>query len=100
MPRRKKVEIAPTKFFRFPEIIVNGQTIERGEIIKIQNEHAMRFKFDSLVTNTETGVQWVDCYEVHKARTGCLRSFRLERVKRIPKRRVRRARRTTAGAAS
>ena len=100
MPRRKKVEIKETKFFRFPEIIVDGHTIERGEIIKIQNEHGLRFKFDSLVTNTETGVQWVDCYEVHKARTGVLRSFRLERVKRIPKRRVRRARRATASTTS
>lgn len=96
MPRRKKVELPPTKFFRYPEITVDGQTIEKGEIIKVKDEWGMRFKFDCLVTNTETGAQWVDCYEVHKMRTGCLRSFRLERVKRIPKRRKRRARRTAA----
>ena len=100
MPRRKKVELKPTNFFRHPEIVVDGFTIERGEIIKVQDEHGMRFKFDNLVTNTDTGAQWVDCYEVYKARTGVLRSFKLERVKRIPKRRARRARRATASPTS
>ena len=88
--RRKVVEVAPTKFFRFPEIEIDGFIIEKGEIIKVKDEWGMRFKFDSLVTNTETGSQWVDCFEVYKARTGCLRSFKLDRVKRIPKRRGKR----------
>ena len=38
MPRRKKVELPPTKFFRYPEIAVDGQTIEKGEIIKVKDE--------------------------------------------------------------
>jgi hypothetical protein len=96
MPRRKKVEIKETKFFRFPELTIDNFTIQKGDIIKIKDEWGMRFKFDSLVTNTETGSQWVDCYEVHKARSGVLRSFRIDRVKRIPKRRGRRAKRGTA----
>ena len=100
MPRRKKVEIAPTKFFRFPELTIDNFTIQRGEIIKVQDEWGMRFKFDSLVTNTETGAQWVDCYEVYKARSGCLRSFSVDRIKRIPKRRGRRVKRGTASTAS
>lgn len=100
MPRRKKVELPPTKFFRFPEITVDGHVIEKGEIIKIQDEWGMRFKFDCLVTNKETGAQWVDCFEVHKMRTGALRSFKIERVKRIPKRRKRRARRAANSTAS
>ena len=86
MPRRKKIELPPTKFFRFPEITVDGFLIEQGEIIKIQDEWGMKFKFDCLVTNQETGAQWIDCYEMWRGRTGCLRSFRLERVKRVPKR--------------
>jgi hypothetical protein len=93
--RKTGTDGKPTKFFRFPEITVDNFVIEKGELIKIKDEWGMRFKFDSLVTNTETGAQWVDCYEVYRARTGCLRSFRLERVKRIPKRRgKRRAKRT------
>lgn len=94
--RKTGTKGAPTKFFRSHAITVDNFVIEQGEIIKVKDEWGMRFKFDSLVTNTETGAQWVDCYEVHKMRTGCLRSFRLERVKRIPKRRKRRAKRTTA----
>jgi hypothetical protein len=96
MPRRKKVELEPTKFFRFPELTIDGFTIEKGEIVKVHDEWGMRFKFDSLVTNTETGAQWVDCFEVYKARTGVLRSFKIDRIKRIPKRRPRRAKRGTA----
>jgi hypothetical protein len=98
MVRRRNVsEPKPTKFFRFPEIEVNGFIVEKGEIIKVKDEWGMRFKFDNLVTNIETGAQWVDCYEVYKSRTGVLRSFRLDRIKRIPKRRgKRRVKRGTA----
>jgi hypothetical protein len=64
MPRRTKVvESKPTKFFRYPEITGRRiYTIEKGELIKVKDEWGMRFKFDSLVTNTETGAQWVDCF--------------------------------------
>jgi hypothetical protein len=99
MPRRKRVAAAPTKFSRVYEMEYGNFTIERGDLIKIQDEWGMRFKFDSVVTNTETGAQWVDCFEVHKARTGCLRAFKLDRVKRIPTRRGRRAKRGTASPA-
>lgn len=95
MARRKKVELPPTKFFSYPEIEVDGFIIEKGELIKIKDEWGMRFKFDGLVTNTETGAQWVDCFEMYRGRAGVLRAFRLERVKRIPKKRgKRRAKRT------
>jgi hypothetical protein len=96
MPKRKKIELPPTKFFRYPELTIDNFTIERGELIKIKDEWGMRFKFDSLVTNTETGSQWVDCFEVHRGRTGCLRAFKIDRVKRIPKRRGKNVKRRTA----
>ena len=101
MARRKTVAPPPSKFFRFPEITVDNFIIEKGDMIKVKNQWGMRFKFDCLVTNSETGAQWIDCFEVHKMRTGVLRSFRLEDVKRIPKRRgKRRARRTADSSAS
>ena len=100
MVRRRDVsEPKPTKFFRFPEITVDGFVIEHGETIKIKDEWGMKFKFDCLVTNQETGAQWIDCYELYRGRTGCLRAFRLERVKRIPKR-GKRGRRKAASTAS
>lgn len=89
-----------TKFSRSPEMAVDNFVIEKGEIIKIKDEWGMRFKFDSLVTNTETGAQWIDCHEVYRLRTGCLRSFTVDRIKRIPKKRGKRsAKRTTASPA-
>jgi hypothetical protein len=100
MKRRKTVPAAPTKFSRVYEMQHGNFTIEKGEIIKIHDEWGMRFKFDCVVTNTETGAQWVDCFEVHRARTGCLRSFSMDRVKRIPKRRGRRVKRGTDSTAS
>ena len=69
---------------------VGNFTIAKGDLIKIQDEHGMKFRFDSLVTNTETGVQWIDCFEMQKAQSGAFRSFALERIKRIPARRGRR----------
>ena len=99
MPRRKKMPPPPTKFSRVYEMDYGNFTIQRGDLIKIQDEWGMRFKFDSVVTNTETGAQWVDCFEVHKARTGCLRAFKLDRVKRSQTWRGRRAKRGTASSA-
>jgi hypothetical protein len=96
MGRRKKVVIAPTKFYREPEAILpTGRKIERGDMLKVSGEHGLRFKFNSLVTNKETGAQWIDCFEVYKARSGALRSFTADRIKPMPKtRRKRRANRT------
>jgi hypothetical protein len=90
MITRRRVKPKPTKFFREPEVTIGNFTIVKGEVIKIQDEHGMRFRFDSLVTNTETGVQWIDCYEMYKGTPGALRSFRIERVKRIPAKRGKR----------
>ena len=96
MPRRKRVPAPPTKFHREPEAILpSGRKIERGDMLRVSGEHGLRFKFDSLVTNKETGAQWIDCFEVYKARSGALRAFRSDRIKPMPKtRRKRRANRT------
>jgi len=90
MIKRKNTKVAPTKFFRVYELQVGTFTIAKGDIIKIQEEHGRRFKFDSVVTNTETGATWIDCFEVQKATTGQYCSFAIDRVKRIPARRGKR----------
>jgi hypothetical protein len=97
MGRRKKVFIAPTKFHREPQATLpSGRVIEKGDILKVVGEHGLRFKFDCLVTNIETGAQWIDCFEIYKARVGVLRAFKADRIKPMPKRRrKRRANRTT-----
>lgn len=72
-----------------PEMVVDGHLVEKGDIIKIVGEHGIKFKFNALVTNPETGVQWVDCFELDKGVTRSWRAFYPDRVKRIPKRRKR-----------
>jgi hypothetical protein len=88
--RQKKTSILPpTKFHKEPTVVVDGFEIAEGDIIKIQGEHGMKFKFWAFVTNTETGVQWVDCLELDRGVSGGMRSFYLERVKRVPVKRKR-----------
>ena len=92
MARRKKSEPVITNFDRVYEIEQGNFTIVKGDLIKIQDEHGRKFKFDSVVTNKLTGVQWIDCFEVQKMRTGALYSFTIDRLKRIPTRRGKRTR--------
>jgi hypothetical protein len=66
-------------------------TIERGDLIKITGEYGTKFKFESVTTNPKNGAVWVDCFEMDRGQTGCYRSFSVDRVKRIPKRRPRKA---------
>ena len=90
MIKRKATKTRATKFSRVYDLEVGNFVINSGDLIKISGEHGMKFKFHSVTTNTDTGVTWVDCFEVHKRAAGCFRSFRLDRVRRIPVKRGRR----------
>jgi hypothetical protein len=67
-------------------ITEDGFEIQQGDLIKIQGEYGSRFKFYSLTTNTTSNSQWIDCFEVFRGQVGAFRSFRVEKLKRIPKR--------------
>ncbi len=95
MARRKKSEPVVTNFDRVYEVEHGNFTIVKGDLIKIQDEHGRKFKFDSIVTNKITGATWVDCFEVQKMRSGALYSFSVERIKRIPTRRGKRKKNVT-----
>ena len=84
MGRKRTAAIADTIFNRVSEITIGSRTIVAGDIIKIEGEHGGRFKFHSLVTNTETGTHWIDCFELHKSVVSGWRSFRSDRIKLIP----------------
>lgn len=90
MARRKKSEPIVTNFDRVYEVEHGNFTIVKGDLIKIQDEHGRKFKFDSIVTNKTTGATWVDCFEVQKMRSAGLYSFEVDRIKRIPTRRGKR----------
>jgi hypothetical protein len=89
MRRKYLSAISETKFDRVDSIAVGNRVVARGDFIKIVGEHGRKFKFHSLVTNKETGVQWIDCFEMHKASVSACRSFRSDRIKLIPTKRGR-----------
>lgn len=74
----------------------DGNVVERGDMFKIRGKNSfgvgewgLSFKFDHLVTDTQTGKTYVECYEMYRGRAGVMRAFPIERIKRIPKKRVR-----------
>ena len=89
MGRRRKSVVVNTKFHREYKYQMGNFTIERGEVIKIEGEHGTKFKFDAIVTNTENGKTWVDCFELYKGTACSMRSFTVDRIRRIPKKRPR-----------
>jgi hypothetical protein len=84
MKRTNHVEPTPTKFLREPQISIDGFTISQGDLFKVKGEYGNKFKFLGLITNLETGSQWVDCFEIVRGQVGALRSFKSDRIKRIP----------------
>lgn len=86
MGRRLKTEVKPSHFVTEPYMESNGFPIRSGETIKIVGEWGSKFKFIGITTNTLTGASWVDCFEIIGGVPSVFRSFKQERVKRIPKR--------------
>jgi hypothetical protein len=84
MKKTIQAKAAPTKFFREPKIDVDGFTIYYGDLFKVKGQYGIKFKFSGLVTNLETGAQWVDCFEIVRGQIGALRSFKPDKIKRIP----------------
>lgn len=90
MARKKNtVELAPTKFVREDRLILDGFEVLRGDTIKVKGQYGVKFKFDYLTTNSETGSKWVDCFELQRGATAAFRAFQVEDVKRVPNRRKR-----------
>lgn len=87
MRRKQESQAKETHFSREYSFELDGFTIERGDQIKIRGERGGNFRFDSVVVNTKTGASWIDCFETHRGQSGCYRSFKIDQIKRIPKRR-------------
>jgi hypothetical protein len=83
-------------------VLPTGQTIERGDMFKVKGKNSygvgewgLTFKFNYLVTNTDTNKIYVECFEMYRGRAGVMRAFTLERIKPMPKkRRAKRVNRT------
>lgn len=86
MARRRQAEVQPSNFVTEPYLELNGFAINKGDVIKVHGEYGARFKFVGVTTNTLTGASWIDCFEIIGTVPSVFRSFKKERVKRIPKR--------------
>jgi hypothetical protein len=82
--KKNTAPVRESKFERVYELQVGSRIVSSGEVIKIHGEYGSRFKFSSLVTNKETGAQWIDCFELQKNVVSGWRSFRSDRIKLIP----------------
>jgi hypothetical protein len=89
MGRKKVSEVKPSYFETVPHMVVDGFDINAGDIIKIQGQYGSKFKFIGVTKNNLTGSQWVDCFEIINGISSVFRSFKQEKVKRIPNRRKR-----------
>ena len=89
MQRRKRFKPSKSRLDLKPSFSIGNREIVAGEIVKVHGEHGLKFKVIGLVTNTSTGVQWVDVYELSKGVPAQTRAFYLERIRPIPRKRKR-----------
>jgi hypothetical protein len=91
--RRRKIVKSPFSdlYHRVPHYTMpDGRVIEKDEIIKIKGEHGGKFKFVEHVTRTDSGIEWIDCFELRGGILCGWRSFYPDRIKPLPKTRRRR----------
>ena len=101
-PKKFIVPEIAQKYVREDTVLLpDGFTLERGDMFKIKGKNSfgigewgITFKFDHLVTNTENGKIYVECFEMYRGKAGVMRAFPVDRIKRIPKKRSKRVRRT------
>lgn len=91
---RRKAVTSPLAYLyhRVPYYtMADGRVIEKDEIIKIKGEHGGKFKFDAHVTRTDSGIEWIDCFELRGSVLCGWRSFYPDRIKPMPKTRRKRS---------
>lgn len=78
-----------------------GQTMERGDFFKVKGKNSfgvgewgLVFKFNHLVTNTDSGKMYIECFEMYRGKAGVMRAFTTDRIKPVPKKRRKRVSRT------
>ena len=88
-PKKYIVPEIAKKYHTEESVLVDGFEVVRGDIIKVKGQHGLKFKFHGFTTNTETGSTWVDCFELQRGVSATFRAFKLEDIKRVPKKRKR-----------
>lgn len=81
--KKKSVQSGPRpndNWVYMTEMQINGRNVAKGTELKISHERG-RFRFVQYV-QTDKGAEWVDVWGGPKG-AECMRSFRLDRVKRV-----------------
>ena len=86
MARKRQAAVQPSNFATRPYMESKGFEIRAGEVVKVYGEYGARFKFVGVTTNELTGSSWVDCFEIIGGVPSVFRSFKEDKIKRIPKR--------------
>lgn len=86
MPKRKQAEPSETHFVTEPTFEIEGFEVNAGDFIKVKGEYGSTFKVRGLTKNLQTGAVWVDCFEVIRGVPSAFRAFKLDRIKRVPRR--------------
>lgn len=63
------------------EVLVQGEVVNKGDLVYVEGERRRKFMFMNLVINPETGKEWVDLIELMKGNDGPFRSFRPEKLR-------------------
>ena len=84
MARRKQAAVQESNFKTEPYMEIDGFSISEGDIIKVKGEYGIKFKFVGVTTNTLTGSQWVDCFEIFRGSAQQFRAFKEDRIRRVP----------------
>ena len=103
-PKKFVVPEIAQKYVREDSVLLpDGFVLERGDMFKVKGKNSfgigewgLMFKFDHLVTNTENGKIYVECFEMFRGKAGVMRAFPVDRIKRIPKKRSKRVRNTAS----
>ena len=86
MSRKKIVSPFAHLYHRESSIAIEGgRVIQKGEVIKIKGINATKFVFKEYVRRTDSGIDWIDCFELDKGVSCGQRSFRKDRIKPTPK---------------
>lgn len=86
MSRKRIVSPFSHLYYREQSITIDGgRVIQKGEVIKIKGINATKFVFKEHVRRTDSGIEWIDCFELDKGVSCGQRSFRTDRIKPLPK---------------
>jgi hypothetical protein len=88
--KRKQYKPPKSRLETSPTFVLGNREVTAGEVVKVYGIHGVKFKVIGLVTNTHTGVQWVDVYELSKGVPAQTRAFYPDKIKLLPKRRNKR----------